>query len=133
MTKYLLDTNVLLRFLLNDHKKPSPKARRLFRQAEAGKCQLILTEVALAEAVWVLTSFYESTRETVAESLSRLIGKSGIHCPNSVVLLDALHRFRDTKCDFLDCYLAAMSADSGHAVASFDCDFRKFPDIALWK
>jgi len=61
------------------------------------------------------------------------IGKSGIHCPNSIVILDALHRFRDTNCDFFDCYLAAMFADSGHAVASFEHDFRKFPDIALWK
>jgi len=133
MTQYLLDTNVLLRFLLDDHKKLSAQARKLFQQAESGSCQLVLTDVALAEAVWVLTSYYEVDRKTVATILSRVVDKSGILCANSDCMLDAFCRFRDTKCDFFDCYLAAMATKSGNAVASFDRDFRKFGDVEIWE
>ena len=132
MKRYLLDTNVLLRFLLDDEKKLSAQARSLFQQAESGTCLLILTDVALAEAVWVLTSFYKVDSQVVAETLANVLGKPGIHCDNADILLDALKRFRDTKCDFFDCYLAALAAESGDGVASFDRDFRKFPDIDLW-
>ena len=53
MKKYLLDTNMLLRFLLNDHAEQSPVAARLFRQAAERECLLILTDLGVAEAVWV--------------------------------------------------------------------------------
>jgi len=132
MTKYLLDTNVLLRFFLDDDKRLSAKAKKLFQQAESGACELVVTDVALAEAVWVLTSFYKVARETVAETLSSLIGKVGIRCPNASAMLDALDRYRETKCDFFDCYLGAIAAETGHAIASFDRDFRTFSDIDLW-
>ncbi|TWT88877.1 tRNA(fMet)-specific endonuclease VapC [Pseudobythopirellula maris] len=132
MKRYLLDTNVLLRFLLADHPRLTPKARRLFERAQAGECRLVLTDVALAEAVWVLESHYRVGRKAITETLGSLIGKPGVACPHQAVLTDALQRYGEKKCDFYDCYLAAMAADSGDAVASFDRDLRKFDDVELW-
>ncbi len=122
----------MLRFLLDDEKKLSAQARALFQQAESGTCLLVLTDLAVAEAVWVLTSFYKVDAQAVAETLANMLGKPGIRCDNSDVLLDSLRRFRESKCDFFDCYLAALAADSGDGIASFDRDFRKFPDVEVW-
>jgi predicted nucleic acid-binding protein len=130
--KYLLDTNVLLRFLLDDHPELSKAAAGLFQQAADEKCLLILTDLGIAEAVWVLTSFYKLERQKVAESLAKLLIKAGVHCPTLEPVLDALARFKATNCDFFDCYLAAQAASSGVAIASFDKDFRKFEDASLW-
>ena len=47
MKKYLLDTNVLLRFLLDDHAELSQAAAGLFQQAADSKCLLILPILAL--------------------------------------------------------------------------------------
>ena len=132
MTKYLLDTNIILRFLLGDHKDHSPLAEGLFREAMEGKCVLILTDVAIAEAVWVLMSFYKVNRSNTAEKLSKIIGSVGIKCPNQNQMLDALDRFKTTSCDFFDCYLAAMASDSEYHVASFNQSFKKFKDVTLW-
>ncbi len=132
MIRYLLDTNVLLRFLLDDDKKQSAQARKLFHQAESANCLLVLTEIALAEAVWVLTSFYKVDTTVVAETLASVIQKPGIYCNNSDTMLAALKRFRETNCDFFDCYLAAAAVGSHDAIASFDRDFRKFSDVRLW-
>ncbi len=132
MKKYLLDTNLLLRFLLADHTELSPKAVRLFQQAADRKCLLILTALGLAEAVWVLTSYYQLGRKPVADNLAKMVVRAGVHCPEQDVILDALKRFRATNCDFYDCYLAACAAASGIGIASFDNDFAKFNDVTLW-
>jgi predicted nucleic-acid-binding protein len=132
MKKYLLDTNMLLRFLLADHAELSPKAARLFQQAGDRKCLLILSDLGIAEAVWVLTSYYKIGRKDVAESLAKLVVRAGVHCPALDPVLDALARFKATNCDFFDCYLAAQAVASGVGVASFDKDFAKFTDVTLW-
>ena len=132
MTKYLLDTNVLIRFILGDHDKHSPAAQKLFADACDGKCALLLTEVVVAEAVWVLHSFYNIKRNLIAEGLSKVILSAGIRCMKRDAMLDALERFASTTCDFLDCYLAALAAASGDYVATFDKDFDRFHDIRRW-
>ncbi len=132
MTKYLLDTNVLLRFLLGDHPQLSPIAADLFQDATDGNCILVLNDVAIAEAVWVLMSHYRIDRQSTADKLSKVITSAGVKCEHVTQMLDALKRLGTTNCDFFDCYLAATATHSGFQVASFDQDFRKFPDVELW-
>jgi len=48
------------------------------------------------------------------------------------VTLDALHRFKQTKLDIVDCFLAAQSAAEGDVMATFDTGFRTFTDVQLW-
>ncbi len=133
MIKYLLDANVLLRFLRGDDDQHSPAARQLFSDASDGKCVLILAEVTVAEAVWVLNSFYKTERGKIAEGLRKVIISAGVRCIKQDEMLDALHRFATTKCDFLDCYLAALAAASGDQVATFDKDFDRFEDVKRWQ
>jgi predicted nucleic-acid-binding protein len=132
MKKYLLDTNVLLRFLLADHDELSPRAARLFQRAADRECILILTDFGIAEAVWVLTFFYKLERMPVAETLAQLLVRAGVHCPDRDAVLDALARFKATKCDFYDCYLAAQAVAFGVSIASLNKDFSKFKDVVLW-
>lgn len=133
MTKFLLDTNVLLRFLRGDHASHSPAARALFSDASDGKCVLVLTEVTVAEAVWVLESYYQTRRTDIAEGLSKVIISAGVRCIRQIEMIDALSRFASTNCDFLDCYLAALAAASGDHVATFNRDFDHFEDVKRWK
>ena len=132
MIKYLLDTNVLIRFLRGDHEKHSPAAQALFSEACDGGCALILTEVAVAEAVWVLDSVYEVRRKQIAEGLRKVILSAGVRCVKRDEMLDSLERYASTKCDFLDCYLGALAAASGDHVATFDKDFDRFTDVKKW-
>jgi predicted nucleic acid-binding protein len=129
MTKYLLDANVLIRFLRGDHSKHAAAAQSLFSEACAGNCSLILTEVVVAETVWVLNSVYSVDRRRIALGIQKVILSAGVRCINRNEMIDALDRFASTKCDFIDCYLAALAAQSGDHVASFDKDFKRFPDV----
>ena len=50
----LLDANVLIRFLADDHPQHSPKARRLIARAASGEISLWLTDLCVAEVVWTI-------------------------------------------------------------------------------
>ena len=131
--QFLLDTNVLIRFLVHDDPTQSPQADALFAQAGRGECVLVLTDVAIAESVWVLSAAYKIDRAKIADTIGAVMVKAGIRCLNLECMLDTLVRFKATNCDFLDCYLAAMAVASGNGVASFDRDMRKFKDVTLWQ
>lgn len=126
---YHLDSNVILRFLLADDPKQSPKAKQLFGLAQEGKLTLAVSHVTLAEVIWVLLSYYELERNKLAQTLRELVLHEGMEVEDEDVVLDALDRFGRIKVDFIDCYTAALAKASGQAVITDDRDYRKFSDI----
>ena len=129
MVKKILDANVLIRFLRDDHAEHSRRSRDLIAQAEGGGIRLILLAPVVAEVVFVLTSVYGCSRREVTESLLPFLHHGGIECPEADSVADALRRFQSKRVDFMDCYLAAEAKLRGIPVVSFDRDFRKFDDL----
>ena len=123
MARLLLDTNVIVRFLTGDHPAYSPRSRSLFARAAAGDVTLLVTDLALAETVWVLQSFYKLDCGAIAAALKDLVESTGIEVENKAVLLSALRNFAQTDADFVDAYHAAIAAAESIAIASFDRDF----------
>lgn len=68
-----LDTNVLIRFLVNDDKKQALQAKAALAKAESqGHCFMIVTPVVL-ELIWVLSKVYEYAREDIINALEQLL------------------------------------------------------------
>jgi len=63
--------------------------------------------------------------------LATLISSPGIEISSPSIHLDGLDRYRKTKVHFVDCLIAATASVDHVAVASFDRDFRKFPDVLV--
>jgi len=59
------------------------------------------------------------------------INQTGRELPTRLNWLDALSRYGRTKVHFVDCIIAATARDQRVSVATFDQDFRKFPDVEL--
>ena len=127
----LVDTNLIVRYLVQDHEKHAEAAGRLFDACDRGDVLIVLLPAVLAECVFVLESFYEHPRGDIATVLGRLISSPGIEIGGAAVHLDALDRYRKTKVHFVDCLIAATAAAENMPVASFDQDFRKFPDVRV--
>ncbi len=132
MRRYLLDANLVLRFLLNDHPELSDRAAGLFARAAAGECVLVLPSVVVAECVCVLRSFYDKSHADISRVLSSLATRRGLLSDEPALVVDALDRMARTRLDYVDCYLAARAADADDTVATFDKGLRKFDDIRLW-
>lgn len=129
MARLLLDTNVIVRFLTGDHPVHSPRSRKLFARAAAGDVTLVVTDLALAETVWVLQSFYSLDRDAITAALKGLIESRGIEIRNKAILLGALRNFAQTDVDFVDAYHAAIAAAESVGIMSFDRDFDQFAGV----
>ena len=126
----LLDTNVILRFLLADHETLSPRARDIFGQAAANEMTLVVSGVVLAECVYTLKSFYKLARPDISAALETLLSLPNVE-PLEPSLRQALQLFADHNVDFADAYLAALGSSLGHNVATFDRDVGKLGAAVL--
>jgi predicted nucleic-acid-binding protein len=127
--EYLLDANVLVRFLVQDDPKQSAAATALFEKAERREVVLHLDALIVAESVYVLIGRYSRSRTEVVNVLLAFIQNAGIETMEKDAVTDALQRFAAFNVDFADAWLAARAARLHRPVASFDRDFDKFKDI----
>lgn len=125
----LVDTNLIIRYLVQDHEKHGKAAARLFEGCDRG--ELVIVPTVLAESVFVLESFYEHRREDIASVLTTLASSPGIEIDQPAIHLDALQRYGKTKLHFVDCLIAATASAENIPVATFDRDFRKFVDVRV--
>ncbi len=122
---YLLDTNVVLRCMLNDHPVQSPKAIDFFDQVSKNQLKAEIPAIILAECVYVLSSsHYEIPKDDIADGLIKILSYLGIVNSDRPELLNSLIKFKESNCSFPDCVLASMSS-ANRRVVSFDSDFNK--------
>lgn len=126
---YLLDANIIIRLLRNDHAVHSAKATELFKRAATGEIALEITAVTASEVVYVFKSLYKAERARTADAVLRVLNLPGVSDANAPWLAVALELYRDTNVDAPDCFLAAQAKHAGKSIVSFDRDFRKFPDL----
>jgi predicted nucleic-acid-binding protein len=83
--------------------------------------QLLLTDLVLAECVYVLESFYEVERTRVAELMRAAIALPSIAVIDVSLLLRALEVYEIDRLDFAEAYLVASAEVTGmDAILSFD-------------
>lgn len=108
----LIDANVILRYLLNDHEEMSAQAKQVVMN---GACTT--TEV-LAEVVYVLIGVYRAEREEVSQWLTCFLDEVSLE--NKQAILYALRVYSETSLDFIDCVLIGYHRVQGQSIFSFD-------------
>jgi len=112
-----VDTNVLVRHLTGDPPSLAERATAFL----ASEVELYLTDLVVAETVYVLESFYKAPREQVAEAMRSLVGMRSMIMIDSAILLRAIEIYEVDRLDFAEAYLVACAESTGIArVASFD-------------
>jgi predicted nucleic acid-binding protein len=127
----LVDTNLIVRYLVQDHEKHAKAAEKLFDACDRGDVVVVVLPAVLAECVFVLESFYGYLRSDIASTLGRLVSSPGVEIGELAIHLDALNRYRTTRVHFVDCLIAATAVAEDVPVATFDHDFRKFGGIRI--
>ena len=121
---YLIDTNVILRYLLDDHERFSPKAKAFMQDVAIGQKRAEVPSVVIVECVYVMEKFYEIPKNEIVEKLSGILNIKGIVNPDKPEILEALVKYENSGADIVDCMLAAESSPQ-RVIVSFDKDFRK--------
>jgi len=117
---HVVDTNVILRYLLADHEAHYASASAFMAQVRTGLMQAYVCDAVIAECVYVLTKFYEVPRRAAAEQLTQLLAYRGLRGPDLGATRRALELFADGKIDFVDALVAASAWENGWVVESFD-------------
>jgi predicted nucleic acid-binding protein len=123
--KFILDANIIIRFLANDHPEHSPKARTLFERMTENEFLPILEPLIVAECVYVLSGkYYGYSREDIAEWLTKIIEFCEVE--HKEVLRTAMMNYAKFNVDFADAYLASKAEHLSEKVATFNTkDFDK--------
>jgi len=118
-----LDTNVLVRFLVEDDPEQAERVRRFLARAVKFKTPLFVTDIALCELVWVLSYSYKLSRREVADHLSEILRSRQLRFSSRDRCARALGSFRQGKADFPDYLMREVALDEGCSeVATFDGD-----------
>ena len=83
--------------------------------------ELLLTDLVIAELVYVLESFYESPRDQVARAVRSMLAFESILCVDPALVLRAIEVYETDRIDFAEAYLVACAESTGvNRIASFD-------------
>lgn len=127
-----LDTNVLLRFLMRDDARQSSRAAALIRDAFTNAEDILVSDVVLVEAVWVLQSVHDSTRDEVLFALRSLLDNVVFSFESRDAVEQAIDSFERTRADFADCLIVSKNRASGcRATHTFDKGLRAVAGATL--
>lgn len=124
---YLLDTNIIIRFLVGDHEAHLTQSIDIFKQIEIAKLQVKILESVLMEAYFVLTKFYKLPKEEVINDLKTILAFNGVVNSNKPILYETLTIMERKNIDFVDALICAKSKLQGFGRLSFDDDVKRCP------
>ena len=111
----IVDANIVLRYVLDDHEELSPKAAEILEHQS-----VILPIEAGCEVVYVLQKVYNVDRQHIQYHLSDLVNQQLVFVEKADVFLKALECYCTTTLDFVDALLWAYHVVEQKEVLTFD-------------
>lgn len=126
-----LDTNVVVRYIMQDDPRQSAKATTLMESLKVDRPGFVGV-VSIVELYWVLTSCYDLTNDQVRQALDILLRTREIVVDRADEVLRALKVFETGKADFADCLIERMAASAGcEQTMTFDSGAAKHAGMTL--
>ena len=104
--KFFVDTNIFLRYLINDNQAISDKIERTFKKASLGEILLITNSLVIIEIIFVLESYYDKSKKEIETAILKIMNTNGLEVKDSDIVLDALNFYVSKNIDFVDAYNA---------------------------
>ena len=126
-----LDTNVVIRYIMQDDPKQSQKATRLI-EALSTEVPGYVPLVAVVEIAWVLTSCYDLKRDQVAEAMDGILRTKEFIIDRAEQVAQALRVYKTGSADFADCLIERGATNAGcERTMTFDASAAKSAGMTL--
>jgi predicted nucleic-acid-binding protein len=126
-----LDTNVLVRYIMQDDTRQSPLASKLVESLTADAPGFV-TLVSVVELVWVMESCYALERAQLGDALEGLLRTKEFVVERAETIWKAVRVFRDGSADFADCLIERCAASAGcERTMTFDRNAAKTCGMSL--
>ena len=121
---YLIDANIIIRFLVGDHQEHLEIATEIFTKIENGEYEVEILESVVMEVLFVLVKFYKLPQSEVIKDLKKIISFRGV-VGDKVLLVETLNIVEYKNIDFVDALICAKSRLQEYGRLSFDKDVNK--------
>jgi len=121
----LIDTNVLVRFLVNDNEEQYQKSQEIIARIETGASSVELLSEVIMEVLFVMTKYYGADLGSVASDIKTILAFYGVVNRNKHILIVALDIMVEKKIDYVDALICAKKRLEGYEWISFDLDLQK--------
>jgi predicted nucleic-acid-binding protein len=123
-----LDTNVLVRFLVQDDQAQFGRAQKLIGRESRTGSGVLISLLVLLETEWVLRSRYSLAKSEILAAFSGLLASAELRFDDEHSIEEVLFAWKDSPADFADCLIGARHRALGcRATASFDAKATKLP------
>ena len=108
-----LDTNIVVRMLVQDDTAQLHRVRRAIEEGCSEDDPGLINSIVLVELVWVLGSVYGYGRKEITRAVESLLQVRELEVQCQSEVWEALIVYRSGKADFADCFLAAINRKLG--------------------
>ena len=110
-----LDTNILVRYIVQDDVEQGRAASRLIESQCTAQTPGYIGVPVLVELVWVLTTAYRYRKSVVTSVIRQILTTAGLLVEDEATAWAALREFESSGADFADCLIAHRNHARGCA------------------
>ncbi len=128
-----IDTNVLLRFLLDDIPEQADAVESLLLQAAQGQLTLRTNALVLAEIVWTCESYYRLPKDDIKDMVLMILNTPGLKTADGDLITEAILTYADENIDYIDAFNARwMKQQDIEMIYTFDQKhYKRIPGIRV--
>jgi predicted nucleic-acid-binding protein len=116
-----LDTNVLLRYLVQDDAVQSPRATEIITRRLTEEEPGFVCLVTILEMVWVLKSLYKRSPQQIADDIEMVLAADSLEVQNEQEVYQAVIALRNGAGAFEDALIGSLGISRGcSATLTFD-------------
>lgn len=134
MRKYFVDTNIFIRYLVNDEPDHTDRIEKLLDKAEKREITLVTGPPVFFELAWTLKSFYEMKKDDIYTCLISIAAIPGLDVIDINVVTESLEVYKENPVEFSDAYISVLSKKlNTDGVITFNKKHFNKLDVALYK
>jgi predicted nucleic-acid-binding protein len=108
-----LDTNVILRYLLQDDREQIRQVNRIFEQELSDRNPGFINLATTLEIVWVLRSLLNQSPAQIALHMENLLAADSLELQNEQQVYEAVFALKNGTGEFEDALIGALNAWAG--------------------
>lgn len=126
-----IDTNIFIRFFVNDGTQEHKIVEKFFNKLVVSDTKYMTSTMVIAEIIWVLEKYYKMEKKNVCENIRLILDTPNILIKEKYILHNAIETFKKQNIDFIDAYNYAYALKNGSSkIISYD---KHFDRLALLK
>jgi predicted nucleic-acid-binding protein len=127
-----IDTNVLVRYITQDHPVQSRQAAEFIERRLTPQNPGYVSVIAMAETAWVLERAYGLSDRSLAAAIERILQIDVFVVENEQEVFAAMIALKARRGSFADALIGALDAKAGcSATVTFDKGALRLPGFAL--